>query len=74
MALVVLLYYFIVSSELKMALRFVEETLMRVEEKFEDVEKKFERVKQSFDEDIHVLKREVGELKELLKKPNNKKT
>lgn len=58
-ALVALLYYFIVSSELKMALRLIEEGLMRVE-------KRFEKVEMSFDEDIKILKKEINELKKLL--------
>lgn len=48
-ALVALLYYFVVSSELKMALRLIAEGLMRVE-------KRFEKVEMSFDEDIKILK------------------
>lgn len=59
-ALVALLYYFIVTSELKMALRSVEKGLMRVEKKFEKVEK-------DFDEDVDILKKQVDELKKLLK-------
>lgn len=67
-ALVALLYYFIVRSELKMALRSVEEELMRIEKKFENVEKRFEKVEISFDEDVNILKKEVSELKKLLRK------
>lgn len=69
--LVALLYYFIVSTELKTAFRHVTEALVRVEEKFEDVkgrfesvEKKFERVNQSFDEDIEVLRGELSEMRQ----------
>ena len=68
-ALIALLYYFIVSSEVKMAsLRSVEEVLMRVEKKFEDVEKRFEKVEVDFDEDVNILKNEIRKLEKLLKK------
>jgi hypothetical protein len=64
-ALVALLYYFIVSSELKMALKLIEEGLMRVE-------KRFEKVEMSFDEDVKILKEEINELKKLLGKSAEK--
>jgi len=64
-ALVALLYYFIVSSELKMALKLIEEGLMRVE-------KRFEKVEMSFDEDVKILKEEINELKKLLGKSAKK--
>lgn len=67
-ALVALLYYFIVSSEVKMALKSVEEELLRIKKEFEGVEKVFERVETAFDEDVKTLKKEVSELKKLLKK------
>lgn len=67
-ALIALFYYFIVSSEVKMALRSVEEVLMRVEKKFEDVEKRFEKVEIDFDEDVNILKDEIRKLEKLLKK------
>jgi len=67
-ALIALFYYFIVSSEVKVALRSVEEVLMRVEKKFEDVEKRFEKVELDFDEDVNILKDEIRKLEKLLKK------
>lgn len=80
--LVALLFYFIVSTELKVAVRRVNEGLIQVEkkfenveERFENVEKKFERVNQSFDEDIEVLKGELGEMRQCvcdLDRINNK--
>jgi uncharacterized protein YoxC len=65
-ALVVLLYYFIVRSEVKLALKSVEEGLMRVEKKFEGVEKRFEKVEKRLEEDINVLKKKINELSKLL--------
>jgi hypothetical protein len=64
-ALVALLYYFIVSSELKMALKLIEEGLMRVE-------KRFEKVEMSLDEDVKILKKEINGLKKLLGKSAKK--
>lgn len=53
-ALIILLYYFIVRIEVRVASKIIEERLMRVEERFENVEKRFEE--------------DIRELKELLKK------
>lgn len=71
-ALVIILYYSIVRTEVRIASKVMREALMRVEKKFEDVEKRFERVEKSFDEDVRTLKKEVYELKHLLKKDARK--
>jgi hypothetical protein len=47
-----------------MALRSVEEALMRIK-KFEDVEKRFEKVETDFDEDVNILKNEIRKLEKL---------
>lgn len=66
-ALVALFYYFIITTEVKIGLKSVEEGLIRVEERFENVEKRFEKVEMSFHEDIETLKKEVKELRKLFK-------
>jgi len=53
-ALIILLYYFIVRIEVRVASKIIEERLMKVEKRFEVVEKRFDK--------------DVRELKELLKK------
>jgi len=53
-ALFILLYYFIVRIEVRVASKIIEERLMRVEKRFENVERRFEE--------------DIRELKELLKK------
>jgi uncharacterized protein YybS (DUF2232 family) len=67
-ALLALVYYFIVSSEVKMALKSVEEVLMRIETRFEDVERRFEKTEMDFDEDVRIMKDEIAKLEGLLKK------
>ena len=63
--LVIVIYYFIVSAEVKIAAKTIEDRLMKVE-------KSFERVEKRFNEEVKILKKEVSELKTLLQKTPKK--
>jgi len=60
-ALVIVLYYFIINREMKIASRIIEEKLMKVEKKFEDIDKKL-------DEDASNLKELLADYRKLKRK------
>jgi len=60
-AILILLYYFIVSTEVRLASEILEKRLLKVQKAFESVENRF-------NEEVKILREEVIELKELLKK------
>ena len=60
-ALIIVLYYFIINREMKIASRIIEEKLMKVEKKFEDIDKKL-------DEDASNLKELLADYRKLKRK------
>jgi len=60
-ALVVVLYYFIINREMKIASKIIEKRLMNVEKKFEEIDKKL-------DEDANNLKKLLIGFRNLRKK------
>ena len=59
--LVIIIYYFIVSAEVGIVAKTIEERLMKVE-------KSFERVEEKFNDEVKIFKKEVSELKKLLER------
>ena len=60
-ALIVFLYYFIISRETKIVSKVIEKRLMKVEKKFEEIDKKL-------DEDARNLKELLSEYRKIRKK------